>query len=56
MEVESSLPVDGEALELVQQGEGLLDDVAEFADADAVRRTDGGGPAYEVRSRTMAMP
>jgi hypothetical protein len=29
--VEPSFPSDGEAFELVEQGEGLLDDVAELA-------------------------
>jgi hypothetical protein len=33
----SAFPADGEALELVEQGEGLLDDVAEFAQALDVR-------------------
>ena len=31
VEFGSAFPVDGEALELAEQGEGLLDDVAEFA-------------------------
>ncbi|MFD5814090.1 hypothetical protein [Streptomyces sp. NPDC127038] len=33
MEFGSAFPADGEALELVEQGEGLFDDVAEFAQA-----------------------
>lgn len=33
----SAFPADGKALELVEQGEGLLDDVAEFAQALDVR-------------------
>ena len=33
MEVEAAFPADGEAFELVQEGEGLLDDVAELAEA-----------------------
>jgi len=33
VEVEASFPADGEPFELVEQGEGLLDDVAEFAQA-----------------------
>jgi hypothetical protein len=33
VEVEASFPPDGESFELVEQGEGLLDDVAEFAQA-----------------------
>ena len=37
MEFEASFPADGEAFELVEQGEGLLDDVAEFAQALDVR-------------------
>ncbi|MEU3351821.1 hypothetical protein [Streptomyces sp. NPDC037389] len=31
MESGAAFPVDGESFELVAQGEGLLDDVAEFA-------------------------
>ena len=37
VEFGSAFPADGEALELVEQGEGLLDDVAEFAQALDVR-------------------
>ena len=37
MEVESSFPADREALELVEQGEGLLDDVTELAQTLDVR-------------------
>jgi hypothetical protein len=37
VEFGSSFPADGEAFELVEQGEGLLDDVAEFAQALDVR-------------------
>ena len=33
MDVESAFPSDGEAAELVEQGEGLFDDVSEFAEA-----------------------
>lgn len=33
MEFGTSFPVDSEALEVVEQGEGLLNDVAEFAHA-----------------------
>ncbi|WP_412104321.1 hypothetical protein [Streptomyces europaeiscabiei] len=33
MEFEASFPSDAEAFELVEEGEGLLDDVAEFAQA-----------------------
>ncbi|TYC68194.1 hypothetical protein EH183_40890 [Streptomyces sp. CB01881] len=36
MEVETSFPADGETLELVESVEGLLDDVAQFAEADDV--------------------
>ncbi|MET8026538.1 hypothetical protein [Streptomyces avermitilis] len=42
MEFGSAFPADGEALELVEQGEGLLDDVAEFAQALDVRGTLAG--------------
>lgn len=37
MEFGSAFPADGEAFELVEQGEGLLHDVAEFAQALDVR-------------------
>ncbi len=37
MEFGAALPADGEALELVEQGEGLLDDVAELAQPFDVR-------------------
>jgi hypothetical protein len=37
VEFGAAFPADGEALELVEQGEGLLDDVAEFAQALDVR-------------------
>lgn len=37
VEFEASFPSDGEALELVEEGEDLLDDVAEFAQALDVR-------------------
>ncbi|WP_215188391.1 hypothetical protein [Streptomyces sp. McG8] len=37
MEFGTALPADGEALELVEQGEGLLDDIAELAQALDVR-------------------
>ncbi|MGW4698669.1 hypothetical protein ACWEO1_40625 [Kitasatospora cineracea] len=36
MEVEATFPADGEALELVQQREGLLHDVTELAQATDV--------------------
>jgi hypothetical protein len=42
MEFEASFPAHGEALELVEQGEGLLDVVAELAKALDVR---GAGDA-----------
>ncbi|MFJ8955201.1 hypothetical protein ACIRO1_34420 [Streptomyces sp. NPDC102381] len=38
----SSLPADGEAFELVEQGEGLLHDVAELARALDVREALAG--------------
>jgi hypothetical protein len=38
VDVESAFPAHGEPAELVQQGEGLFDDVAQFAQA-----FDGGG-------------
>lgn len=37
MEFGSAFPEDGEALELLEQGDGLLHDVAEFAQALDVR-------------------
>ncbi|MBU8559175.1 hypothetical protein EF913_19520 [Streptomyces sp. WAC04189] len=37
----AALPADGDALELVEQGEGLLDDVAELAEALDVRAVSG---------------
>ncbi|MGW1965048.1 hypothetical protein ACWCPD_32960 [Streptomyces sp. NPDC001935] len=47
MEFGSAFPPRGEPLELVQQGEGLLDDVAEFAQALDVR----GAPLREMTGR-----
>jgi hypothetical protein len=37
VEFGSTFPTDGKALELVEKGEGLLDDVAELAQARDVR-------------------
>ncbi|GHG98505.1 hypothetical protein GCM10018780_24300 [Streptomyces lanatus] len=37
MEFGAAFPADGEALEVVEQGEGLLHDIAEFAYALDVR-------------------
>lgn len=37
MQVEASFPAAGQALEVVQEREGLLDDVAELAEALDVR-------------------
>lgn len=45
MEFETSFPADREAFELVEQAEGLLDDVAELAQAHDVR----GAPAGDHR-------
>lgn len=49
MEFGTAFPADGEAFEVVEQGEGLLDDVAEFAQALDVRAAllgdDGHDPA-----------
>ncbi|MGP4013822.1 hypothetical protein [Streptomyces sp. 4N124] len=42
MEFSSAFPADGKALELVEEGEGLLDDVAEFAKALDVGGALGG--------------
>ncbi|WTL39432.1 hypothetical protein OG244_14960 [Streptomyces brevispora] len=39
MEFGAAFPADGEAFEVVEQGEGLLDDVAELAKALDVRRS-----------------
>lgn len=39
MEFGAAFPADGEAFEVVEQGEGLLDDVAELADALDVGRS-----------------
>ncbi|MFD3481052.1 hypothetical protein [Streptomyces sp. NPDC058695] len=50
VEVETSLPPLGQALELVQQGEGLLDNVAELARAPDVR----GAPAGDHRQDPAA--
>lgn len=50
MEFGAAFPADGEAFELVEQGEGLLDDVAELAQALNVRGAPSGdhgqGPAF----------
>jgi hypothetical protein len=45
VEFESSFPSDSEAFELVEQGEGLLDDIAELAQPLDVR----GAPAGDHR-------
>ncbi|MFJ3786255.1 hypothetical protein [Streptomyces sp. NPDC090093] len=45
MEFGAALPANGEAIELVERGEGLLDDVAEFAQVLDVR----GAPAGDDR-------
>lgn len=42
MEFGAAFPADSEAFELVEQGEGLLDDVAELAQALDVRGTSAG--------------
>lgn len=42
MEFGAAFPADGEAFEVVEQGEGLLDDVAELAHALDVRRSPAG--------------
>jgi hypothetical protein len=42
VEFGTAFPADGEALELVEECEGLLDDVAEFAQAVDVRGTSAG--------------
>jgi len=42
VDVEASFPADGEAPELVEQGEGLFDDVPHLADAfDSLRSASG---------------
>ncbi len=45
MEFGAAFPADGEAFELMERGEGLLDDVAELAQALDVR----GAPAGDHR-------
>lgn len=48
MQVEASFPADGQALEVVQEREGLLDDVAEFAQVlDRVPLTVEAGQQWE---------
>lgn len=47
MQVEASFPADGQALEVVQEREGLLDDVAELAHVLDV----GGAPLRDVTGR-----
>ncbi|WP_435192398.1 hypothetical protein [Streptomyces sp. bgisy126] len=42
MEFGAAFPADGEAFELVERGEGLLDDVAELAQALDVRGASAG--------------
>lgn len=55
VEFGAAFPADGEALEVVEQGEGLLHDVAELADALDVRGAfagdDGQDPALRSSSR-----
>lgn len=56
MEFKASFPSHGEAFELVEQGEGLLDDVADLAQALDVRgalaRDDRQDPARRSSRRT----
>jgi hypothetical protein len=47
VEFEASFPSDGEAFELVEEGEGLLDDVAEFAQALDVRGALAGDDRHD---------
>nr|WP_234441201.1 hypothetical protein [Streptomyces scabiei] len=47
VELEASFPSDGEAFELVEEGEGLLDDVAESAQALDVRGTLAGEDQHD---------
>ncbi|MFG2794687.1 hypothetical protein [Streptomyces sp. NPDC048419] len=54
MEFSSAFPTDGEALELMEQGEGLLDDVSEFAQAQAHRGTVFISGHFTVASRGAA--
>lgn len=58
MELEASFPSDGEAFQLVGEGEGLLDGVAEFARALDVRAPlrDMTGMIRRVRSSRRATP
>jgi hypothetical protein len=55
VEFDASFPTHGESFELVEQGEGLLDDVAELAQALDVRgplaRDDRQDPAFVQLSR-----
>ncbi|WTT72186.1 hypothetical protein OHU34_03635 [Streptomyces sp. NBC_00080] len=50
MEFGSAFPSDGEAFELVEQGEGLLHDVAEFSQALDVQ----GAPAGDRQDPALA--
>ena len=47
VEFEASFSLDGEAFELVEEGEGLLDDVAEFAQALDVRGALAGDDRHD---------
>jgi hypothetical protein len=48
VEVKASLPVHGQAFELVEQGEGLLDDVAELAEMLDVRAAFAGDDRQDL--------
>lgn len=47
MEFEASFPSDGEAFELMEEGEGLLDDIAEFAQALDARGALAGNDRHD---------
>lgn len=59
MEFGAAFPVDGHALELVEKGEGLLDDVADFAQVLDVRgalaRDDRQDPPLVPHQATFAL-
>ena len=54
MQVEASLPADGQALEVMQERESLLDDVAELAEVLDVRRTLAGDHRQDATSAQLA--
>lgn len=54
MQVEASLPTDGQAFEVMQEREGLLDDIAELAQSLDVRGTLSGDHRQDAAPAQLA--